>query len=232
MNEQGASSPRALSERLWVLRNRVFGSNTYVGLLSEPGKCLVVDPGLDHEALDHLLVQLEIEPVAVFCTHGHFDHIGGAERLRQAFGATLHIHAAEKRTVLTANFTMMLCKVAGRISIPEIDVLAEESGTYLNDPDCVRLLHVPGHSPGSAFVLWKDFVFSGDTLYRDVAGLENFPGEDAERMRASLRRVWNMLPDSNLICPGHGPAGLFVDIKSSNQALIDFLAAASPAGQP
>ena len=208
---------------VWSIRNRAFTSNTYVCRLEDNAGCLVIDPGLDHEALDRALARLRVRPAAVFCTHGHFDHLGGAARLKDAFDATLHIHAAERKVVQTANFTMMICKVEGRIKVPQFDVEAADGSRYLSGADEVRFLHTPGHTPGSSFVCWRDCIFTGDTLYRDSVGLVSFPGEDASRLKQSLSRVWSLVPDASMICPGHGGAGRFSGIKRDNTALREFL---------
>lgn len=216
-------TPRELAPGLWSIRNRAFASNTYVCQLEERARCLVIDPGLDHEALDRTLSRLSLRPAAVFCTHGHFDHLGGAARLGAAFGAPLHVHGAEKKIVRTANFTMMVCKVEGRVVVPAFDVLAEDGSRYLSGADEVQFVHTPGHTPGSSFVRWRECVFTGDTLYRDAVGLVNFPGEDATRLRDSLTRVWDLLPDASLICPGHGGVGRFGAIKRDNAPLRAFM---------
>jgi glyoxylase-like metal-dependent hydrolase (beta-lactamase superfamily II) len=66
-------------------------------------------------------------------------------------------------------------------------------------------------------------VFTGDTLYRDSVGLVNFPGEDRVMLRKSLEVLWDTLPPSSVICPGHGGAGTLESIKVNNVELIRFL---------
>lgn len=216
-------APLELGPGVWSIRNRALASNTYVCRLADGARCLVVDPGLDHEALDQALARLSLRPAAVFCTHGHFDHLGGAARLGATYGAPLHIHGAEQKVVQTANFTMMVCKVEGRIDVPRFDELAADGSRYLAGEDEVRFVHTPGHTPGSSFVRWRGCVFTGDTLYRDAVGLVKLPGEDPARLRRSLEQVWDLLPDDSLICPGHGGAGPFGAIKRDNAPLRAFL---------
>ena len=207
---------------LWCLRNRGFASNTWVARLAD-GSALVVDPGLDGDGLGELLEALTLRPSLVCCTHGHFDHIAGVARLKASFGASLRIMAAERKVVQTANFTMMVCKVSGRIEIPRFDVEVEDGHVEPWGGDVVQWTHTPGHTPGSAFVRWRDRVFTGDTLYRDGVGLVQFPGESPDLLRDSILKIWDTLPDTSLICPGHGRPGAFGTIKRENTALRAFL---------
>jgi hydroxyacylglutathione hydrolase len=217
-----------LAPSVWGVRNSGFASNTYLALLEDPGWCVVIDPGLDLAGIETAMTTLGVQPAAVFCTHAHFDHIGSAARLQERYGASVHLHGADSQVLRRANFIMMICKVEGRIDIPRIDVVMEADATYLSGQDTVTVLHTPGHTPGSTMLRFRDIVFTGDTLYRDSAGLVNFPGEDQDLLRSSILGAWEQLPDRLLVCPGHGGSGRLSDLKRDNQDLRAFLGLAPP----
>lgn len=228
MNPVAPSGWAQMSPGVWRVRNRGFASNTYLSLLDEPGACVVIDPGLDLDGIEAAMLELGVRPVAVFCTHAHFDHIGSAAALNERYGAPVHLHGGDKQVLSRANFIMMICKAEGRIDVPRVDVVMEDGATYLSGSDTVSVLHTPGHTPGSTVLRFHDVVFTGDTLYRDSAGLVNFPGEDQDALRASVSRTWDLIPDSSLVCPGHGGAGPFGAIKRGNQSLRTFLGLPAP----
>ena len=215
--------PIEIAAKLWRIRNGGFASNTYICGLEESGRCLVIDPGLDVEAIETALKHLGVTPAGIFCTHGHFDHVGGAAHLQKEYDAPLHLHRADLKVLKTANFTMMICQVQGRVTIPAVNVLAEDGSEFLTGSNLVTFVHTPGHTPGSSFILFRDFAFSGDTMYRDSVGLSNLPGQDTDQLRESIIKVWDGLPDSCLICPGHGGAGEFASIKHQNHKLRSFI---------
>jgi hydroxyacylglutathione hydrolase len=222
-DRQPSADSAPLTPRVWRVRNRGFISNTYIVLLEQPGNCIVIDPGLDLGRIEETLAHLKVRPVGIFCTHAHFDHIGSAAPLQDQFAASVHLHPADGGLLARANFLMMICKGGGRIDIPTVDVELAEGSDLLNGEDTIRVIHTPGHTPGSCMLQFRDVVFTGDTLYRDSAGLVNFPGENQAMLRDSLLRALEVLPGSSLVCPGHGGAGILDDIKRKNHELRTFL---------
>ena len=206
------------------VRNQGFDSNTYICESSEPGKCYLIDPGLDPSTIDAILIRRGLIPLAVFCTHGHFDHLGSVDYFQKKYGAHAYMHAGDAKLSQSANFLMMACKVPGpRIAIPKFDVLVSEEGAIQIGADTFHYHHTPGHTPGSCFVEYRGHVFTGDTLYRNAIGLVKLPGENIEDLKASIRRMWDRLDDTLVVHPGHGGSATFGTIKANNQPLREFL---------
>jgi len=206
------------------VRDPHLGANTYVCATSVPGAALVVDPGLDGEAVLAELDRRGLTARWVLLTHGHFDHIGSAHELREAHGAQVHLHRADARVARSANFLLMACRIDRRITVPEIDVLVDDGARVAIGDDEATFLHTPGHTPGSCCIAWRDVLFSGDTVYRGHVGADGFPGEDPERLRASVRGLWDRVDDDTRVLPGHGGSAPWARIKAGNAALRAFLA--------
>ncbi len=213
------------------IQNRVLGTNTYICPCSTPGTCILVDPGLDRDAIEAKLGEIGLVPVAVFCTHGHFDHLGSADHFRTRFGVPVHLHAADVRVANASNFLMMAFGLEERIVVPRVDVLVEEPFERVIGGDRLHVLHSPGHTPGSTVLLFRGQAFTGDTLYASGVGLVSLPGEDEALLRTSLRRIWNELPDTTPVHPGHGDGATLAEIELGNEPLRRFLAAdGAPSG--
>lgn len=201
------------------VKNRIFSSNTYICRSSAAGECILIDPGLDRETIEETLERLDLVPRAVFCTHGHFDHVGSAEHFRRKYQIDVHLHPADRRLAGSSNFLMMAFKIPARIVVPETLTPVDDGFTWSDGRDEVATVQVPGHTPGSAIVLYRGYAFTGDTLYRDGVGLVSLPDENQAELVASLHKIWNSFPDETVIHPGHGGAGLFGDVKRQNLPL-------------
>lgn len=208
------------------VRNGVFASNSYIVPTSDPGACILVDPGLDRPAVDAALTQSGLRPAAVFCTHGHFDHVGSAGEYQRSFDIPVFLHRADVRTARGANFLMMAFKIDARIVLPTFELVDDGFVKHVG-ADELRYLHTPGHTPGSCIVVFRGNAFTGDTLYRDGVGLVSLPGEDEGQLRQSILGVWDRLPEDSWVSPGHGGAGPFGEIKRQNGALRQFLGLAA-----
>jgi hydroxyacylglutathione hydrolase len=216
-----------ITNSLWRVTNRPFVSNTYIALL-EDHKCLIIDPGLDRDAIDTLLVNLGVLPIAVLCTHGHFDHVGSAHDFADKYKVAVYLNASDQKVANTSNFLLMAFKIEARITLPKFELLqvsAENPSVEitLDNAKC-QYLHIPGHTPGSCAVRVGDYLFTGDTLYARGVGLVSLPGEDVALLKKSIRFLFKHYEGQNvLVCPGHGEFDYLEGIKEKNEALKQFL---------
>ncbi len=222
-----------LGGALWRVTNADLASNSY--LLAAPGQtepgsaCAVIDPGLDRVALELALETTGWLPTSVLCTHGHFDHVGGAAWLQQRFGVPVYLSAADLKLAKLSNFMMAAFKLKSRIDLP-VFTLVDTS--KIADPVLIesagRRFHfyaLPGHTPGSCAIDVDSLLFSGDSLYARRTGLSKLPGEDHAQLRASLQRLFNWIGGQVLVLPGHGGAATIDEIHAGNDALRAFMSA-------
>ena len=169
-------------------------TNCYIAWGEDADSCIVIDPGYEPETVLAETVRLGKAVAAILLTHGHFDHVGGVRWLATETDCPIYLHGAE--LTLPESFTdgpLIYTQTYG-----EGDVL-ELAGLGL------RVLHTPGHTPGSVCLLAEDTIFSGDTLFMDSCGRTDFPGGNGGEMRKSLRRLAALEGDYQVL-PGHGPA--------------------------
>jgi len=176
---------------------------------------LVVDTGTG-EFFTQARTEIEnicgIESVKrILNTHGHFDHIGGNLKFRNASWAEILCHEKEKKMVETGEGS--LSEVFGKMSrfaqvgktFKDGDILETKSFSF-------SVIHTPGHTPGSICLYEprKKILLSGDTLFDFSVGRTDFPGGSASDMRKSLQKL--SLLDINHLLPGHGaPRSMGVD---------------------
>lgn len=215
-----------LDGRLLRVVNTQLQTNTW--LLAAPGgpargsDCVVIDAGLDHEALDAALAHCGWVPRAVLCTHGHFDHVGGAHRLQQAHGVPVHLAQPDLKTAQLSNFLMKAIKLPGRITLPAFTALdCSAAPAEVAAAGRAFAFHaLPGHTPGGCAIVVDGLLFSGDSLYARHVGLSRLPGENHAQLRQSLQALLAWVPDDTLVLPGHGGSATLGHIR----ALADFLA--------
>ncbi|WP_010219049.1 MBL fold metallo-hydrolase [Sphingomonas sp. PAMC 26621] len=214
-----------ISDNIWQVHAGEFPSNSYLWRDSTTGDLILVDTGLDADALSEAVASVGGLLKAVVCTHGHFDHMGSAAIFQDRYALDVHIHAQDLKIAKTANFLLMAFKLTSRVKTPRFSVFDGVSGEFSVGDIVVRYRHVPGHTPGSCFISIGNACFTGDSLYASGIGLSKTPGEVPELLRKSLAEAMKEIPDNILICPGHGRTALFGSIKSGNRALRDFLRA-------
>ena len=184
-----------------------YQTNCYIAWAEGAPSCIVIDPGYEPETVLAEVIRLGKSIDAILLTHGHFDHVGGVHFLAERADCPIYIHTNE--LTLPENFTDgPLIYTQG---YDEGDVL-ELAGLSL------KVLHTPGHTPGSVCLVAEDTIFSGDTLFMDSCGRTDFPGGDGMQMRKSLKRLAN-LPGDYKVLPGHGPATQLSEERKYNPYL-------------
>ena len=185
-------------------------------------EALIVDPAW---AVDTLLDKAEedgIEVTGALATHYHQDHVGGGLFGMEIEGIS-HL-LARKPVPIHVNHHEAegLKEVTGA---SESDLRRVEGGDVLELGEIrVRLLHTPGHTPGSQCFLVEEEgqpsrLVSGDTLFLGSCGRVDLPGSDPEAMYRSLNETLVRLPDDTIVFPGHlygDPQGSLGEQKRSN----------------
>lgn len=213
---------RQVADDIWCVTAGGFPANSYICRADVPGGAFLVDAGLDPEPIAAALQALNCRPAHVFCTHGHFDHIGSAQYFQERYGAEIHLHTADVKTARSNNFILMAMKREDRIALPPLS-LVEDGASFSFGDRTLIYRSTPGHTPGSCSLMWGDQLFTGDTLFARGVGLSKLPGENLAQLRLSIQSLWGLL-DGVTVHPGHGHSTAGRIVKRDNAALRTFLA--------
>ncbi|WP_018505557.1 MBL fold metallo-hydrolase [Parafrankia discariae] len=166
----------------------------------ETGEAVVVDPAYRVGDLLDLLAADDMRLTGALVTHHHADHVGGT-----AFGIELEgIRELLERTSVPIHLQRDEAEWVRRgtgVGAAELVEHGDDDVVTVGAVD-IRLLHTPGHTPGSQCFLVDGRLVAGDTLFLEGCGRMDFPGGDAAAMYDSLRRL-GTLPDDVTVYPGH-----------------------------
>jgi glyoxylase-like metal-dependent hydrolase (beta-lactamase superfamily II) len=204
---------------LLVVRQAVvgpFAENTWLAADPDTGDALVLDPG-GQTARVLGLAQPDLRIGRIVATHGHVDHVFGAEELRRRTGASFHIHAGDE-PFLRALPGQAAGLGFGEARPPEVTSFLSDGETFRLGRHEARILHTPGHSPGGVSVWFPDdrILFTGDTLFAGSVGRTDLPGGDGATLLRSIRERLFPLGDDVRFFPGHGPAGTLGEERRAN----------------
>jgi hydroxyacylglutathione hydrolase len=180
-----------------------FGTNSYLVWEDGADKAVLVDAGLNTELILDFIRKEGLNLVAVLLTHGHPDHLVGAADIAEATGAEVYLHSLEIEVV-----EMMPAMLLAMLGIEELKTPEEfkplEDGQVLELAGLtIKVLHTPGHSPGSVSFHVDEALFDGDLVFRGSIGRTDFPGGDFGTLIRSVKEKVFVLPPDTKVYPGH-----------------------------
>lgn len=185
--------------------------NCYIVSESVSGDAYVIDPGAESRELLSYLQKKKFDLKSVLITHAHIDHVGGIEAFHTHFPVPVYYHAGDK--YLYENL-LMQAQLFGAVPSqlqavqPTVgEATLEHERVFAFTGGEVRVIHTPGHTPGSVCFHAKgeeSMVFTGDTLFDGSIGRTDLWGGDYDQIIASIKERLLVMDDSVHVFPGHG----------------------------
>jgi hydroxyacylglutathione hydrolase len=200
-----------------------FAENTYV-LSNDSKDCIIVDPGCsnayEQEQLISYIEKAGLKPVRLLNSHCHIDHVLGNDFIMAKYNLKLETHRNE---------IPVLARVHDYAAIFGVEIDEQKApDLFLEHNDICnfgetyfRVLHAPGHSPGSICFYFEPekIIICGDVLFKGSVGRYDLPSASGEDLYRSVTQVLMALPDDVVVFSGHGPETTIGDERRTNPFL-------------
>jgi glyoxylase-like metal-dependent hydrolase (beta-lactamase superfamily II) len=160
-------------------------NNIFLVSDADSGEAYIIDAGYEPERIAEAAQGLNVR--AILITHGHRDHHENVGRLKELLKVPVGI-GLDDEAMLSINADMMI-----------VDQQSLNFG-----PHALQAIHTPGHTPGSTCFVYRDQLFTGDTLFPGGPGNTQNDPVRFERIISSIRERLFTLPDETTVYPGHG----------------------------
>ncbi len=207
--------------RIAIVPVSPFQQNCALMYNDKTKRAAVVDPGGDVDRIMEAIAKLGLKVEKILITHGHIDHAGGADELREKLGVSIegpHRHdefLLQDLPITGAQYGMLTARVVEPDRwLVEGDVVEAAGFTF-------RIIEAPGHSPGSVvfFNEAQRFAFMGDVLFKGSIGRTDLRRSNHADLIKAIKEKILPLGDDVTFLPGHGSASRLGDERISNPHL-------------
>ncbi|PSL97597.1 MBL fold metallo-hydrolase [Clostridium botulinum] len=187
----------------------IYNANCY--LLIDQDKCAIIDPGGDSEDIIKIIEDNNLIPKFILLTHGHIDHVGGVEAIKDEYNIPFYINRKDEDLIKEAEY------IFGNFGkYKNADEYLVEGKEFQLGNLKIKAIETPGHSPGGMSFLVNNVIFTGDTLFRESIGRSDFIGGSHNTLINSIQSKITVLDPDIYVLPGHGPQSTIGYEKDNN----------------
>jgi hydroxyacylglutathione hydrolase len=208
--EDGLKTETLMTEtlpmKLAVVPVTPFQQNASILWCTSTMKAAIIDPGGDIDLLQQAIAELKVTPEKILITHGHLDHVGGAEDLAKILNVPIEgPHKADEPLIANVPASAVKFGIPGLKSYTPDRWLADGDTVTIGDLT-LDVLHVPGHAPGHVVFVHEPsrFAVVGDTVFQGSVGRTDLPFADHDQLITAIKTKLFPLGDDMTILPGHG----------------------------
>lgn len=178
-----------------------FSVFSYIVACKITNEALVIDPAAEGDRIFREAETRGYRIKYIVNTHSHIDHIMGNRKMKDLTNAQIIIHEAEARALIDQSPGMM--QMFHAEPSPSADITVREGDIITIGETSLKVIHTPGHSPGSISLYHNGMVFTGDTLFVGGVGRTDLGGGSWQLLASSIRDKLFTLPDETVVAPGH-----------------------------
>ncbi len=162
----------------------------------------IIDPGAEFIVIKRNLERYNIKPDFILNTHGHYDHIGAVSEIIDYYKIPFYIHELEEPIIRDPDKNLSSFFEGNELSLETYKLIKNTDYGYFKELG-IKIINVPGHTPGSIMLKAGGVIFTGDLIFKGSIGRTDLPGGDLIQMKKSLSGLKKM--DRRLVIyPGHG----------------------------
>ena len=190
----------------------IYNANCY--LLIDQNQCAIIDPGGNPEYIINIIEDNNLRPQFILLTHGHVDHVGGVEAIKDKYNIPFYINKKDEDLIKEAGY------IYGNFGkYKNADKHLVEDNVFQLGNLKIKAIETPGHSPGGMSFLVNNVIFTGDTLFRESIGRSDFIGGNHNTLINSIESKLIVLDPDIYVLPGHGPQSTIGYEKNNNPFL-------------
>ncbi|WP_273323836.1 MBL fold metallo-hydrolase [Vallitalea guaymasensis] len=183
----------------------ILQTNVYIVYDEESKDAVVIDPAGDEDRIIRFIEENNLRLMGIIVTHGHFDHIGVVDAIRDNYGVPVFTSRQEGELMADPNKNLSLNLMRTVVAVENDEVVGDKDILEFGELefDCIV---VPGHSPESVCYYNKDndVLFCGDTLFAGSIGRTDFYDGPQNTLINSIKDRLMILPEETKVYPGHG----------------------------
>ena len=192
-----------------------FAENTYI--INEKAEAYIIDPGTNYEKIKEYLDKKKFNIKGILLTHGHFDHIIAVNDIINDYATKVFIHEKERNFLFDPTLNL------SGLTYDKFTVLNKSAVSTFTENDVFRIgqekikvIYTPGHTRGSVCYKYKNFLFSGDTLFKGTIGRTDLPTSNTIDIQKSIKNIVKICSDNTVVYPGHGSFTTILNEKYDN----------------
>ena len=181
-----------------------FAMNCYLVYDEESRDGIFIDPGMEADRLIQHVEDLDLNIKFIVNTHAHIDHVAEAGIIQNHFKIPFYLHSEEIPLLDSVEEQAVMFGITPGHK-PQVTEYLDEKDTISFSSFKGKILHTPGHSPGSISIYFNGHVFVGDCLFMDSIGRTDLYKGDYDQLIQSIRTKLLTLPEDTKVYSGHGP---------------------------